>query len=732
MVHVIPLSIAGRRLDTGNAPQYPQGSPIGGAMQGLGDHLAAVAERYQQMKDQQDAFDAEIARRRFNGQIAQAEDEVTANAPADGAGLHEAMYGQVNPYDGRVAKTGLFDKLFAAALPGMPESQRAAFASQKEAMRRTGSLRMAARQIQRRKDYEKDQLSRVHAAELNNIVRSDPNDYAAFDAARRRGLDLITKMGLDPQSKAQAEAAWFDRSAKTRFETLIARNPRAALNLLGLKNGAGSGSDLPPEAVDEVTTGSVAQADSFGASNGKEDRIRKVDPSERVGQAFQDNLPIDVLLAQLSPESYGDLVRQARSAEAASFISMHAGLNTDTQKAKAALANMEPYSGSRYDDSEFAHFFGAEEGGNRSRNFNWRVDVSPYVADMRVTPTSEVDASVFAAKPVPNRFSPKQDPEMYKQDQARFERDQRRYELNADAAAFVIQQRQVDPAGYARKVTPALDAALKDLSTPESLRTALALSFASQRQLGIAKPQPLPQSDAEGLLKTWADSPDPEQARQQALKGIVDPKWRKSLAKQLDDIEAARAQPTAALDSDRIDDVDSERPAEFAKSIHLSPADIIRLKKTLMTEWFVKDGDDEAKGVIDTILNRLASEHWGHNISDVVNYWAQFSDVNSKNTIPLGRNDIDQLSVDDPRFAKASKMVDEYLLQRASGTPSKVGDNLNYANPKVSDAANLVWINKLDGPRLGQHWHGTTDENQRYRPGKFRINLPKDYYPLAN
>lgn len=56
---------------------------------------------------------------------------------------------------------------------------------------------------------------------------------------------------------------------------------------------------------------------------------------------------------------------------------MHAGLNTDTQKAKAALANMEPYSGSRYDDSEFAHFFGAEEGGNRSRNFNWRADVSP-------------------------------------------------------------------------------------------------------------------------------------------------------------------------------------------------------------------------------------------------------------------------------------------------------------------------------------------------------------------
>ena len=63
MVSIIPLSIAQRRLDTGNAVQYPQGSPVGGAMQGFGDQLTAVAGRYQQMKDQQEAFDAELARR---------------------------------------------------------------------------------------------------------------------------------------------------------------------------------------------------------------------------------------------------------------------------------------------------------------------------------------------------------------------------------------------------------------------------------------------------------------------------------------------------------------------------------------------------------------------------------------------------------------------------------------------------------------------------------------------
>ncbi|MER9602595.1 hypothetical protein [Mesorhizobium sp. M0243] len=131
----IPLHIAQRRLDAGNAVPYPGGSPIGGAMQGLGDQFSAIAERYQQMRDQQEAFDAELARRRFNGRITQAEDEVAANAPADGSGLHETMYGQVDPRTGQVVKTGLFDTLFGDALPDMPESQRAGFARQKETMR---------------------------------------------------------------------------------------------------------------------------------------------------------------------------------------------------------------------------------------------------------------------------------------------------------------------------------------------------------------------------------------------------------------------------------------------------------------------------------------------------------------------------------------------------------------------------------------------------------------------
>ncbi|CAN7453653.1 hypothetical protein [Mesorhizobium sp. LjRoot246] len=191
----IPLHIAQRRLDTGNAPQYPQGSPIGGAMQGLGDKFSAIAERYQQMKERQEAFDAEIARRRFNSRLAQAEDEVAANAPADGAGMHDAMYGQVDPRTGQVVETGLFDE----ALIDMPESQRANFSGQKEAMRAVRARPMAQRQQTRRDGYELAQVDTALKTSAIAIGNASPDDPVTFEAARQEGIYLIDKMGGSTQ-----------------------------------------------------------------------------------------------------------------------------------------------------------------------------------------------------------------------------------------------------------------------------------------------------------------------------------------------------------------------------------------------------------------------------------------------------------------------------------------------------------------------------------------------------
>ncbi len=166
----------------------------------------------------------------------------------------------------------------------------------------------------------------------------------------------------------------------------------------------------------------------------------------------------------------------------------------------------------------------------------------------------------------------------------------------------------------------------------------------------------------------------------------------------------------------------------------LTPKDVLDLKKTLQTEWVQYAGDMQAKGVIDTILNRVASgrlgpgqRHFGSTVSAVVNQRNQFSDVNG----PIARDQHHRSSVEQIPVSQISQrvndLVDSYLRDRENGEPSSVGTNLNYANPNYSDAVNLPWINALSGPRYGKgtamHYHGTTPGLEPYRPEPYSIVL---------
>ncbi|UDL89487.1 hypothetical protein LGH82_31290 [Mesorhizobium sp. PAMC28654] len=322
MVHIIPLSIANRRLDTGNAVQYPQGSPIGRAMQGFGDELSAVAARYLQMKDQQEAFDAELKRRQFNGRVAQVEDEVTANASADGAGLHDAMYSaQVDPRGGKVVKPSLFDMMFDEALPNMPESQRAAFANQKDALRRIGSLRMAQRQLQRRNDYEQAQVDTALKTSAIAIGKANPDDHVTFEAARQQGLDLIDKMGVDPGIRQQMVKDWFGTAAKMRFEALIAKDPKRALEIFGV-GMPGETSDSAASRVQPV--GWIRVSGTSDAAAAKGDRVGKPTPDEILAQAFRDDLP---------SEKQAALARKAELARTAQKVELRTNIGLAEQNA---------------------------------------------------------------------------------------------------------------------------------------------------------------------------------------------------------------------------------------------------------------------------------------------------------------------------------------------------------------------------------------------------------------
>lgn len=161
MVHVIPLSIAQRRRDPDKTQQAPEITPIAGPTRGYAGDVGELTAHYQQRMAQQEAFDTDFIRRHFDGQLAKAEDEAAAKAPADGRGLHDAIYGELDPYTGQVAKPGLFDALFQDILRQVPEGQRADFIRQGSATREARSLRLAARQIQLRDAYEQARLDTV-------------------------------------------------------------------------------------------------------------------------------------------------------------------------------------------------------------------------------------------------------------------------------------------------------------------------------------------------------------------------------------------------------------------------------------------------------------------------------------------------------------------------------------------------------------------------------------------
>lgn len=162
-------------------------------------------------------------------------------------------------------------------------------------------------------------------------------------------------------------------------------------------------------------------------------------------------------------------------------------------------------------------------------------------------------------------------------------------------------------------------------------------------------------------------------------------------------------------------------------TLKLTQTDINNLKKTLQTEWVQSAGPEQARGIIDTILNRTASGHWGNSVADVVNAKYQFSDINGPVAWRSGRDSVGDLPMS--RVSdRVSNLVDSYLAERAAGRQSSIGSHLNYANPHFSSANNLGWIMALDGPVLGSgnaiHRHGTTPDLQRYRPDAYAIRLP--------
>jgi hypothetical protein len=261
----IPLQIAERSLDTGGVVNYPQGGgPIGEAVSGFGRALEGVADRYAAMKLREDVFDTQIIEQETENELDRADMEAAANAAPDGTGLHDTMYGQLDPETGAPRKPGAFDNIYDQAAQRVPASQRQRFLEQKEAKRGRRSVRMAGVQLTRRREYETFQLEQKKQDLLNEIMQTDPDDKEAYASIVKRFEGMAISSSKDAHDKEVDIAKMKEDAAIALFEATRKRDPAKAKALIGMSDPGDPGS------VRLNFTGSAtANAQQYGSGVGE-------------------------------------------------------------------------------------------------------------------------------------------------------------------------------------------------------------------------------------------------------------------------------------------------------------------------------------------------------------------------------------------------------------------------------------------------------------------------------
>lgn len=235
----IPQQLASRSLETGPMVDYGgvSRSPVGAALQGLGGDLQAVSDRFQQIRDSKDAFDAKVRENEFNADLSLLEDEAIQKAPADGSGIHDSVYGQIDPRTEKPVHPGTFDQRFDAYVQRMPESKRSEFEAKRELYRKQGSTRLAGAEYQGQQNYYKVELQKTEGQLVNSMLAADPNDATSLEAFKQQGIDMIDASGLPALEKDVAKQNWLAKADETLFQSKLEKDPsfaadaRAALGL---------------------------------------------------------------------------------------------------------------------------------------------------------------------------------------------------------------------------------------------------------------------------------------------------------------------------------------------------------------------------------------------------------------------------------------------------------------------------------------------------------------------
>ncbi len=171
-------------------------------------------------------------------------------------------------------------------------------------------------------------------------------------------------------------------------------------------------------------------------------------------------------------------------------MDMKSGLELDVANAPAAIANTGGYDRAIPSAEDFVAAYGAAEGIDRYKKFDASVEVAEKAYGLRTMNNDDIAALVEASMPTATG------------DMAQIEAA--KFDTLSAAAKQVLEEREKDPAAYAMKVFPGVQAAWENAGDdPVKFSQAISMMTLAQEQLGIENPQLLPTEIAKNAADTF-------------------------------------------------------------------------------------------------------------------------------------------------------------------------------------------------------------------------------------
>lgn len=186
----------------------------------------------------------------------------------------------------------------------------------------------------------------------------------------------------------------------------------------------------------------------------------------------------------------GQTETEIRQQQADERVAAKFAIENATANAPSAIMNTGKYTGDMPTVEQFFAAYG-DQATQKFKEFQQAIETAQTANGMATMPADEVKRIVEDAVPTSSG------------DDAALQQD--RYDVLSKAADATMKARNADPAGYARKTFPSVDAAWDNVQQEGGYRAAIAASVAAQQQLGIADVKPLPKFAADEAVATYKD-----------------------------------------------------------------------------------------------------------------------------------------------------------------------------------------------------------------------------------